>query len=203
MALPAADMRFLIFSLWALLIPASALAQTPPPVICTGLAGCGRANTNVLFTSTLPVLIGLLSNVAGGLAVIFVGIAGVQMVLAYGDESKVSTARWGVIYALLGLVLAIASQALVAFTVTENYGQNIPGDFVFGGLFPAVMRIMVTLFNVVFVITIMFSGYRMTLGGGKPDELKSSLQIIRWSIAGAVVVNAAHALVRGVLTINL
>lgn len=194
-----------LFALLSLaLLPVPLLAQTPPVVVCTGLAGCGGALvSNVLFWSTLPLVIEVLANIAGGLAVIFIGVSGLQMVLAYGDEGKISTARWGVLYALLGLCLAIASTAIVSFVSTEDYGQSNTGDLLLGGVLPAAMRILITIFNVIFVITIMFSGYRITLGGGKAEELSKGLTVIRWAIAGAVIVNVAHAAVKAVLNIGL
>ncbi|HLD71263.1 MAG TPA: hypothetical protein VI873_01455 [Candidatus Peribacteraceae bacterium] len=195
-------MHFYFLLSWAL-HPISALAGAPPVIVCTGLAGCGSDPANVLFDKTLPLLIEVLANIAGGLAVIFIGVAGFQMVLANGDDGKISTARWGVLYALLGLCLAIASTAIVSFVSTEDYGQSNPGDLLLGGVLPAAMRILITIFNVVFVIAIMFAGYRITLGGGKAEELTKGLAVIRWAIAGAVIINVAHAAVKAVLAIGL
>src|SRR3989344_3362426 len=191
-----------VLSLLSALLTEHAFAQEPPAVVCTGLAGCGGAIDNVLFTGALPVLIGILGNVAGAAAVIFIAVAGVQMMLAFGDESKITSSRWAVVYALIGLMVAMTSQVVVAFVVTEDYGQAATQNFLFGAALPSVIRILVTLFNVVFVLTIMFAGYRMTIAGGKGDEYKKCLGIIRWSLTGAVITNASHALVNALLAMD-
>src|SRR3989344_8620919 len=72
------------FLLLLALLSERAFAQEPPAVVCTGLAGCGGAIDNVLFTGALPVLIGILGNVAGAAAVIFIAVAGGRVVVAFG-----------------------------------------------------------------------------------------------------------------------
>ncbi len=183
------------------LVP-EALAAIPPPVTCNGLAGCGLPPANVLFTSTLPVLIRILANIAAGASVICIVIAGWQLLISWGDESKITHGRWGIIYALLGLGLTIVSQTIVAFVISENYGQG-SSEFLFGGALPAAVRIMVTLFNVALVLVIMFAGFQMAIEGGKAESYMKGLNIIKWAIGGAVVVNLAHALVNAFLLIGL
>lgn len=193
-------MTFLSSSARVFLGVEHALAQIPT-VVCTGLAGCGAPVSNVLFHSTLPALIRFLASFAGGAAVIFIVVAGVQLLLSWGDESKVTAAKWAVIYAIMGLTLAITSQVIVAFIVTEDYGQGA-NDFLFAGAMPAVVRIILTLFNVAFVLVIMLAGIRMTYGGGQADEFSKSLNTIKWAIGGAVVTNLAHAAVNALLAIG-
>ncbi|MBI3332068.1 hypothetical protein HYZ99_03880 [Candidatus Peregrinibacteria bacterium] len=181
-------------------VPGAVIAQAPPVVNCTGLIGCGSGPSNVLLTSTLPTVIRLLGTFAGGAAVIFISVAGVQMVLSAGDESKVSSARWSVIYALGGLALAIMSQTIVAAVATETYG-SAGGDFMVS-LMRDVIRIILIGFNVTFGLAIMIAGIRMALGGGKADEFQKALFTIKWAIAGAVVTNSAGALVNALFNLG-
>jgi hypothetical protein len=54
-------------------------------------------------------------SVIGGLAIIFLIVGGIQMVLSTGDAKRVQQARETLIYATVGLVLAISAYALVTF----------------------------------------------------------------------------------------
>jgi membrane protease YdiL (CAAX protease family) len=55
-------------------------------------------------------------------AVIFIIIAGYNFVTAQGDPEKVRTARNFVLYALVGVAVAVASYALVNFIVEDIMG---------------------------------------------------------------------------------
>lgn len=194
-----------VLALAALLAaPAAAIAQTAPPVVCTGLAGCGAGNANVIITGLLPTAITILASLAGGGAVIAIAVAGMQMLLSNGDDTKVSQARWAVIYAVIGLTFVIVSQRIVSAVVTETYATNA-ADFLFGPgqLMSTVVKIILTAFNVVFVIVLMIAGYRMALEGGKADQFERGLKMIKWAVGGAIVTNAAYAAVRGLLATNL
>lgn len=186
---------FLMFSL-----PVRLFAQQPPPVQCPGLFGCPGTGPqtptpqNVILTSALPTAIELLGTFAGGAAVILIAVAGVQMVLSGGDESKISSARWSVLYALIGLSIAIMSQTIVAAVATETYGAG-PGNLLIN-LMRDVIRFILIAFNVGFVLAVMIAGIRMTVNGGKSDEFTKSIFVIKWAIGGAIVTNSAAALVR-------
>ena len=179
---------------FSLLWPGYLLAQAPPVIICDGLPGCGEAAIeNVLFEHTVPTAIGLLINLAAGGSVIFIVVAGAQMLLSAGDEGMLTKARYGVLFALLGLALALASQSLVEFVATEEYGQSNEGNFLFGGFLPSVVRIALLLLNATFMLVIMAGGIRMALSSGKQEEFTKGLSMIKWAIVGAVIINVARA----------
>jgi type IV secretory pathway VirB2 component (pilin) len=197
-------MRFLSLLLLAAAFLFAALPVfAQPSVICTGLPGCGGAPVfDVLFASTLPAAIQLLINIAAAAAVIFIVVAGGQLMFATGDEAQVTQGRWAILYALLGLGLALGSQSLVEFVATEYWGQLAP-DFLFGGVLPSVVRVALLLFNATFMLVIMFAGIRMALTSGKPDEFQKALSTIKWSVGGAITVNGARALVQALLLLGL
>ncbi|MDO8648300.1 MAG: hypothetical protein Q7R81_00790 [Candidatus Peregrinibacteria bacterium] len=202
-------LTFLTALLRTVLIDAAWAVEVLPPVICEGLANCPGGGAqfvqpqDVLFEKTLPEAIRILINLAAGGAVIFTVWGGVQMLLSMGDETKITKGKQGVIYALLGLGLALVSQTIVEFVSTENYGQGNNEEFLFGGLLPAAVRIILLLFNVAFLIVLMFAGTRMVLSGGKSDEYTKGTATIRWAIIGAIVVNLGRALVEAFLNLNL
>ncbi len=204
------------YSLTAVLLgiglPLIAVAQVVPVVVCSGLAGCGQPVENTLFNNILPSLIALGIRVASGGCVIFIVISGVKMLLSAGDEGKATAARNGIFYALGGLAACLAAATLVGFVITGEYGQCTENqaacaqrDLIFGsaGLLPSVLSIILTLFNVGFVVMVMIAGVRMVLAGGSPDEFKKGGEVIKWAIVGAIVVNLARMIVAAFLNLDL
>lgn len=181
-------------------------AQQLPSIYCGGLPGCSGSTAqpaNILFTNALPEAIRILANVAAAGSIIFILWAGAQMMLAFGDEGKTTQARSAVIYALGGLILAITSQSIVAFTATEYFGQeSAGGDFLFDTVLPQFVRVGLTLVNVLFVIVIMIAGIRMAAARGSSEEYKKALGAIKWAIIGAIVMNVSRALVEAIITIG-
>jgi hypothetical protein len=98
-----------------LAVPLLVLAQSAPP-------------TNVDIEDVLINIRDWLFYLLLIVAVIFIIIAGYNFVTAQGDPEKVRTARQFVLYALVGVAVAVASWALVNFIVNDimNTGVNIP-----------------------------------------------------------------------------
>lgn len=82
--------------------------------------GLPRAHaTNGELSSILQVVIGIIAAIS----VLFVVIGGLRYVLSDGDPQKATRARETIIYALVGLLIAITAEALVAFAL-NNINQN-------------------------------------------------------------------------------
>jgi len=90
-------------SIASLMLPVLALAQTASTAPDIDLLQALDTLTNWLFTLLLIV------------AVIFLIIAAFTFISAQGDPEKVTKARNFVLYALIGVAVAVAAKALVAF----------------------------------------------------------------------------------------
>lgn len=160
--------------------------------------GCGQGPANI-FLSTLPNLAILMLEVATGLSVLFIVWAGLQMVLNLGDEGKVGTQKTAIFYSLAGLFTAIGSQLLVGFVATHDWGQNTGGNLVIN-LIAAVVGTLLTVFNGLFIVVIIYYGMKMLMASGDSGAFTSARTGITWAIGGAVIVNLANALVQGITT---
>lgn len=197
------DMGALLIAIGAKFLSSPAHAWDLPSTVCTGLGGCQNGGipplSNIL-SDSMPTILETLMDFAGVGALAMIVWAGFNMVVASmtGDvESKTSQYKWGVINALLGLALAISSEAIVAFVGTQEYGQSsASGDSIFTALFGSGLSILLTLLNVAFILAIMFAGIRMVYGQGAQEEYTTARKIVFWAILGAVIVNIAYALVR-------
>lgn len=85
---------------------------------------CSDNNTkgsNPLFGThgIITTVVQFLTILVGIAAVITIIIAGLRFVLAMGDSNTATTARNAIIYAIIGLVIALASQAMITFVLNK------------------------------------------------------------------------------------
>ncbi len=76
----------------------------------TGLPG-STATISAGLTNIINILLGII----GGLAVIFIIIGGIQMITSAGEPLKYKQARETILYAVIGLVVALSAYAIVSF----------------------------------------------------------------------------------------
>jgi hypothetical protein len=93
---------------------------------CTPTAGgnlsqicAGGLPTSHADQTSINTTIELVLNIVGGLALLMVIVSGLRYVLSAGDPQKTSKAKSGIIYSLVGLVIAITAQAIVLFVANR------------------------------------------------------------------------------------
>lgn len=164
---------------------------------CSSLQpGCGSGPTNI-FSSTFPNLALIMLEIATALAVVFIVWAGFQLVTNMGDEGKIGKQKTGIVFALVGLFVAISSQLIVSFVVTQEWGANVGGNLPVVIMAAAVSSLL-TIFNGVFILAIIYYGIRMLLAAGDSGAFNTARTGITWAIIGAIIVNLANALVHGI-----
>jgi hypothetical protein len=85
---------------------------------------CGDDDTNgpnPLFGSSgiVTVVVMIISYVIGFLAIVFLIVQAIKLAGSGGDPQTVSSARSGILYALIGLVVAVLARVLVTFVLTK------------------------------------------------------------------------------------
>lgn len=66
----------------------------------------------------LPSITSTIIGIAGGLALLFVIIGGIQILTAYGNDERITAAKKTLTWALAGLVIAILSYSIVQIIVS-------------------------------------------------------------------------------------
>lgn len=79
------------------------------------VGGTGAGNTSGDVTTVIKNVINILLFLIGMVAVIFIVIAGFRFVTSNGDTNTVSQAKNTIIYAVLGIVVAVMAYAIVNF----------------------------------------------------------------------------------------
>lgn len=72
--------------------------------------------------NTIQRIINLLSIVVGIIAVIMIIVNGIRFITSGGDSNAVNSARNGIIYALIGLVVVALAQVIVRFILNRVAG---------------------------------------------------------------------------------
>jgi hypothetical protein len=68
-------------------------------------------------TATIQKVTNLVAFVAGFLAVFWIIIMGIKYQTSYGDPEKTKSARKGIIYAVVGLIVVVAAQLLLTLVL--------------------------------------------------------------------------------------
>lgn len=68
---------------------------------------------------TLNKVVTALAIVAGIVSVIFIIVGGIKYIFSGGDSAAVSSAKSTIIYALVGLVVAVVAREIIAFALSK------------------------------------------------------------------------------------
>lgn len=95
-------------------------AATPKEEVKNGVEAIGgdkNGRTADSFTNLLTNIINILLFIIGAVAVIMIIIGGIKYTTSNGDQAQVTSAKNTILYAVVGLVVAIMSYAIVNFVL--------------------------------------------------------------------------------------
>lgn len=67
--------------------------------------------------SEVQVVLNIIIGIIAALSLLFITIGGFRYILSQGDPQGVAKAKGTVLYALIGLVIAIVAESIVAFVI--------------------------------------------------------------------------------------
>jgi len=112
----------------ALAIPALSTVAVVSTSNCTSSKACAQQGTeNLDAGSTLSIqkvigtVISILAWIIGTISVIMVIFGGFKYVTSGGDPNAISSARSTILYALIGLVIALLAQVLIHFVLFKLF----------------------------------------------------------------------------------
>ncbi|MBL8160168.1 hypothetical protein JNJ66_06985 [Candidatus Saccharibacteria bacterium] len=104
------------------------LAVMALSLLATPLAGASmkddiKTGTSTTVTTTVPNAIAVISNIiiffVGVVAVIMLIVGGFKYTTSGGDQSSVTAAKNTILYAIVGIIVALMSYAIVNFVITQ------------------------------------------------------------------------------------
>lgn len=99
----------LVMSGAILLLSAAASAATP--------VSPGELPKVPTTSDTIRIILRIAFGILGAFALLGITLSGMKYIASAGDPQKASEAKNGIIYALVGLIVAITAEALVVFIV--------------------------------------------------------------------------------------
>jgi len=69
--------------------------------------------------ASIETIVRIVLGIAGAVALLIITLSGFRYITSDGDPQKMNSAKNGIIYALVGLVIAIIAQGLVGFVVSK------------------------------------------------------------------------------------
>lgn len=130
----------IVAAIVAILLPVFGLSMLPAPTyaaanVCTQLSpdspvykanGCGGETTDLK-----TVIVNIINGVVGSIAlvaVIFIIVGGVNYMTSAGDTNKLQKAKNTILYAVIGLIIAVLSFAIVNFVIVKILGDGGEGN---------------------------------------------------------------------------
>lgn len=81
---------------------------------------CGSSGTDTCgLTDVIKTVINVLLFIIGSLSVIMIIVGGIRYVVSNGDSSQITNAKNTIMYAVVGLIIALLAYAIVNFVVTQ------------------------------------------------------------------------------------
>jgi len=154
--------------------------------------------------------------VAGIAAVVFVMYAGIKYITSQGNPDETSKALSTLIYALIGLAIAVIAIPTVSYIGNKYAGGSgtsgavgtgtlnlsslpNPGGVANGNIIQIILQ---DLFGVVGALSLLFliiGGFRYILSGGEPQNAASAKGTILYAIVGLIIAIVAESIVALVL----
>ena len=186
-----------VLFLATLAIPTSEVqANTVKKVVVPALP---QIQEGIALQSGLSLAFGIL----GGVCLLVIIIQGMRFALSGGNSDKTTQARQGIIYALVGLVIALAGSSVTNFALdffNPDPDLQLTGA---GGLFAKMAAILAAIIGVISVIIIVIAGIRYSLSRGSSDATSGARNAIIYALVGlavAIVAGPIISLVIGLLT---
>lgn len=103
-------------------------ADNSPPgasLNCGGLPGESSCNNNTglptisASAANVQTIFQIVFGILGAVAVIYIILSSIRMITAQGDPQSVQKARQGILYAAVGLVIALSAELIVTFVLNK------------------------------------------------------------------------------------
>lgn len=132
----------------------------------------------------------VMRNLIAGLAVLWIIISGVRMVLAEGDESKITEQKRSITYVLIGLgaiLLIERGIALIYGAPGADRGLSTEGPGLSEEIY-GIISFAKALLATFVVVMVIIAGIKTIASEGDEEKIKNQRKSIVWLIVGVVII---------------
>ena len=142
---------------------------------------------------TITNLFNLAFGILGGIALIMIVLQGIRYALSDGDPGKTTQARNGIIYAVVGIVVALTGASITNFVLEAALPAATDQTALVGmnSVLSRVAGILSIVVGAISVIMIIVNGYKFALSNGDSSKAASARNGIIYALVGAVIAAVA------------
>lgn len=132
--------------------------------------------------------IGFVMLLVGLIAILMIVLQGMRYALSQGNPDKTAQAKRGIIYSLVGALVAFSSWSLVQFVLGRVVLEpdSSPSGGI-GALLGSIIGIIVFIVGVVSTIMVIVGGYKYIFSQGSSDKIGQARTTIIYALVGLVV----------------
>ena len=145
-------------------------------------------------TEILDGSLNLIFIVLGGISLLVLVLQGMKYALSSGNEEKTAQARNGIIYAFVGISIALAAGSLVNFTLEEvvqpattTVGETVDETGSVVELFADIASYMILITAFISIIVIVVGGLRLLFSEGNSEKARKARNTIIYAVVGLIV----------------
>jgi len=144
-----------------------------------------------------------IKNLAGGLAVIWIIIAGARMVLAQGDENTITEQKKAILFGVIGLVTIL----LVDRSIDALYGApgvirtELTPDTAFSNEVYGVITFIKAIVGTVAILFIVVSGIKMLVAQGEEEQITKQKRTILYIAIGLIMLAIDRVIINNIFII--
>jgi ABC-type Fe3+ transport system permease subunit len=95
------------------------VGASPASEIRGGVTQAGGGNETSNLGSRIKTIVNILLYILGAIAVVMIVIGGIRYTTSNGDSSAITSAKNTILYAVIGLVVAILAYSIVNFVLSQ------------------------------------------------------------------------------------
>jgi hypothetical protein len=98
-----------------------ACARTPSATVCKEQSKNQTKADNSIYGKNGVIMkaTNILAIIVGATATVVIMVSGLRYIFSSGDSGSISSAKRGIIYALVGIVIALAGRSIIAFILNK------------------------------------------------------------------------------------
>jgi hypothetical protein len=108
-----------IAALTSTVLPAHVFADDAASNLTNGLNAVGGNENKTSLEDNIKTIVNIMLFLLGSIAVIMIIIGGIRYATSNGDSSQIKGAKDTILYAVIGLIVAILAYAIVSFVITQ------------------------------------------------------------------------------------
>lgn len=112
---------FAVLGIGLVATPAYAACTNAKDCVTSGLNAAGGTSSKTDVGALIKTVVNVLLFILGAIAVIMIVIGGIKYTVSNGDSSAVTSAKNTILYAVVGLIVAMMAYAIVNFVI-KNIG---------------------------------------------------------------------------------